>query len=109
MFFPCYIRELWKNLIEKKISRHELLPYLTRLKCKAATLTMKIDSFHACVQLKKTSMFQEEKHAWILGKRCNEVYFYNINDDHRCHVKVIRKKKKIDLSQIKIVFDPEEL
>jgi len=67
---------------------------------------MNIDSFHACLNHKKTWSFHEEKHCWLIGKRMNELYFYNMSDDHRCQVKVVRKKKKIDLSQIKIVFDP---
>lgn len=80
-----------------------------RIGSKVITMNMNIDSFHACLNHKKMWVFQDEKHSWIMGKRFNEVYFYNLEDGHRCQVKVIRKKKKIELAHIKLAFDPAEL
>lgn len=68
-----------------------------------------MDSFHACINYQKTILFSEDNHNWILGKKYNEIYFYNVEDEHCCQVKIIRKKKKVDLNTIKLIFDPEEL
>jgi hypothetical protein len=51
--------------------------------------------------------FQEQKHPWIFAKKHNEIFFYNIEDKHRSQIKLVRKKKRIDISSTKIIFDPE--
>ena len=53
-------------------------------------------------------MFLSPK-EWIFLKKFNELYFFHIKDEHVCHGKVIRKKRKIDLNINHLIFDPEEL
>jgi hypothetical protein len=46
---------------------------------------------------------------WLLAKRQNEIYFFNIKDRHLCQGRVIRKKKKIMVDNCHLIFDQEDL
>lgn len=71
-------------------------------------LTNKSDSFYACYYFKRIGMFISSS-DWIILKKLNEIHFYNISDEHICHGKIIRKKRKIDITSNHLIFDPDEL
>jgi hypothetical protein len=57
----------------------------------------RIDSFYACQYFKKTQRYGS-KSEWIYMKLKNEIYFYHIQDQHPFIGRIIRKKKRVDIS-----------
>lgn len=56
------------------------------------------DSFHACFKAKRArNCINTDFKEWILTKKHNEIYFYNIIDMHLSQGKIIRKKRKINI------------
>ena len=49
-----------------------------------------------------------DKKDWLLGKKGNEIYFVNVNDQHVCQGRIIRKKRKVNIDNCMICFVPEE-
>lgn len=78
------------------------------VKDKMSFLMSKTDSFYACHFFKKTQK-HTIKSDWIFLKSKHELFFYNFVDQHACNGKLIRKKKKINIDELRIAFDPEDL
>lgn len=66
------------------------------------------DSYHACWKSKKLkNNVASNNREWLLAKKDNEVYFFNIADSHACQGRIIRKKKKINIENNYILFNPD--
>lgn len=78
------------------------------IKDKMSFLMNKTDSFYACQFFNKT-----QKHAaksdWINMKFKHEIFFYHTKDEHSFVGKLIRKKKKKNITECCITFDHEDL
>ena len=68
----------------------------------------KTDSFYACQYFNKTQRYTA-KSDWIFLQFKNEIFFYHLQDQHPFTGRLIRKKKKVDISDRHIVFDHEDL
>ena len=66
------------------------------------------DSFYACQYFNKTQRYAT-KSEWIFMKFKNEICFYHCQDQHAFTGRLIRKKRKVDISQCHIAFDYEDL
>lgn len=103
-----YLREIYLAVKTNKVGSKDLTLYLQRVKDRYNYLNYNFDSFQACSRSKKakhSSGYSE----WLLAKRANEVYFFNIVDKHICQGRVIRKKNKIMIEQSHAIFNAEDL
>lgn len=103
-----YVSDVVTTLKSGKVSDGDIVVYLQRVRERMQYLENSIDSLHACQLYRKTKMLQRRS-EWLVGKRNNEAYFYNVPDEHYNVTKIIRKKKKFSLEQLNVLFDEEEL
>jgi hypothetical protein len=104
-----YLREVYLALKAEKVSSRYMTLYLTRVKAKYNYLNFNFDSFQACCRSKKSKCYSLANSEWLLAKKVNEIYFFNIKDRHMCQGRVIRKKTKINVEEVHTIFNLEEL
>lgn len=63
------------------------------------------DSFHVCYKAKRQRYNIGNTKEWLIAKKSHEVYFFNIEDQHVCQGRIMRKSKKISMEQTHIIFN----
>ena len=103
-----YLKEIYYTIKNEKVKDEELVVYLRKVKEKVRYLAGNFDSFHACFKAKRVKYSNPNTKEWILAKKYNEIYFFNIEDEHVCHGRIIRKKKKINIENAHMIFNSED-
>lgn len=106
---PIYLQQIYTLITSNKLKIKQIDEQMKNIKNKMIFLNNKADSFYACSYYNKTLKFTVTKSSWIFLKMKHELYFYHVQDQHPFTGKIIRKKKKKDIHDYNITFDPEDL
>ena len=75
-----YLKEIYSSLKDGRVPKQHLVAYLRKARAKHHYLDGNFDSMHACHKAKRQKYRSRIDKDWLLAKRNNEVYFFNIEE-----------------------------